>query len=89
MAKQWELYSWQPFKKYPSKHYFWVNPEGIIIYERSVEPVGYLPCFDLSGLINNLMLQMKKLLEQYPQIEGKVKKVKHDLSQEQLERGWL
>jgi hypothetical protein len=89
MKNQWSLYSWKPFKTYPSVHYFWVAPNGTIVYERSVEPLGYLPAFNLSEVVTQQMPGMRKLIEQYGDLTGVVKKVKTDMTDEQLSRGVL
>jgi antitoxin component of MazEF toxin-antitoxin module len=89
MKNQWSLYSWKPFKTYPSVHYFWVNSNDTIVYERSVEPLGYIPAFNLSEVVTQQMSGMKKLIEQYGDLTGIVKKVKTDMTDDELSRGIL
>ena len=89
MKNQWSLYSWKPFKTYPSVHYFWVDPNGTIVYERSVEPLGYIPAFNLSEVVTQQMPGMKKLIEQYGDLTGEVKKFKHSMTDDELSRGIL
>ena len=89
MKNQWSLYSWKPFKTYPSVHYFWVNSNDTIVYERSVEPLGYIPAFNLSEVVTQQMSGMKKLIEQYDDLTGIVKKVKTDMTDDELSRGIL
>ena len=89
MKNQWSLYSWKPFKTYPSVHYFWVDPNDTIIYERSIEPIGYIPAFNLSDVVTQQMSGMKKLIEQYGDLTGIVKKVKTDMTDDELSRGIL
>jgi hypothetical protein len=89
MKNKWQLYSWKPFKTYPSVHYFWVDPNGTIVYERSVEPIGYIPAFNLSEVVTQQVVGMKKLIEQYGDLTGEVKKVKHSMTDDELSRGIL
>ena len=89
MKNQWSLYSWKPFKTYPSVHYFWVNSNDTIVYEGSVEPLGYIPAFNLSEVVTQQMSGMKKLIEQYDDLTGIVKKVKTDMTDDELSRGIL
>ena len=51
MNKSWSLYKWQQYKDYPSINYFWVDPNGVIRFTRSVEPIGYLPAADMSNFV--------------------------------------
>jgi hypothetical protein len=88
MIKTWSLYKWQPHKDYPSVHYFWVNPEGIIKHTRSIEPYGYLPSFYLSDWVDYYF--DKKEIEDITNTNGKVTKVKASkMTEEQLSQGIL
>ncbi len=88
MIKSWSLYKWQPYKDYPSIHYFWIDPDGVIKYTRSVEPLGYMPAFDLSDWIDCYF--DKKAIESITETNGKVTKVKtNKMTEEQLSQGML
>jgi hypothetical protein len=85
MTKSWSLYKWQQYKDYPSINYFWVDPNGVIRFTRSVEPIGYLPAADMSNFVELDLSFLKKYL-----INQKVAKVKtKKMTEEQLSQGML
>jgi hypothetical protein len=85
MNKSWSLYKWQQYKDYPSINYFWVDPNGVIRFTRSVEPIGYLPAADMSNFVELDLSFLKKYL-----INQKVAKVKtKKMTEEQLSQGML
>ena len=90
MKNKWQLYSWHPYKTYPSTLYFWVDPEGTIRHERSIEPIGYTPAFS-TGIGEHIGENIKhlnsifKMKAEWPE----VKKVKTKMTDEQLSQGWL
>lgn len=75
----WKLYKYQPRKDYPSVWYFWVNPDGVIIYQRCVSSLG---CMDFYiDMVVGGTIKPKP----YPNM----KPVKSKATQEQLSKGWL
>jgi hypothetical protein len=90
MNKSWSLYKWKPYKDYPSVNYFWVNPDGIIKYTRSVEPWGYLAGVDLSDMVDCYFDEAKKHIEKTNGTNSKVTKAKvRKMTEEQLSKGML
>jgi hypothetical protein len=85
MIKTWSLYKHQPYNDYPSINYFWVDPDGVIRFTRSVEPIGYMPVLDMSNFIDLDLSFLKAYL-----INKKVTKVKvKKMTEEQLSQGML
>jgi hypothetical protein len=90
MTNSWSLYKWQPYKDYPSVNYFWVNPDGVIKHTRSVEPLGYLPVFDMSDAVDCNFKEERRNLDALEATNGKVIKVKvKKMTDEQLSQGML
>jgi hypothetical protein len=90
MTKSWSLYKWLPYKNYPSVNYFWVNPDGMVKYTRSVEDYGYLPAMSLTDAIGCDIEEIKKYLDNMFGTTGKVTKVKTSkMTEEQLSKGML
>ena len=50
---EWTLWSFTPRKDYPSVIYFWIDPNSVVKYCRSIEPIGFMPLqLDFSFWIN-------------------------------------
>ncbi len=81
VENQWIVYKYQPNKDYPSIWYFWINPDGIIKYCRSIEPLGFMPIY-----LDVQSWQDKKVDIEVLRKLGCVK-YKTELSQEYLSRG--
>lgn len=78
---QWSLYYAKLVKNYPSKAYAWVNPEGIIIYMRSVEPLGFMKPFKFDNFIGENKSVLRGL--------GFKKISNHRMDDERLAQGML
>jgi hypothetical protein len=88
MKNKWQLYSWHTYKTYPSVIYFWVNPEGVIVHQRSIEPIGFAPAFPLGDNIGKTVEYLQgifRMKAEWPEI----KKVKTKMTDDQLSQGWL
>jgi hypothetical protein len=83
VENEWTLWSYRVYPDFPSTWYFWINPDGVIKYCRSVEPLGYWP----TGLDIDLWIDKKV----NPQTMKKLgcKKINAKMSQEYLSRGIL
>lgn len=83
---EWTLWSYRVYPEFPSTWYFWINPEGVIKYCRSVEPLGYWS----TELDIDLWIDKKvnpKMMKEFG-----CKKVTNSyakMSQEELSNGWL
>lgn len=76
---EWTLYKFVPKKDYPSVTYLWVNELGKIVYQRSVEDIGYMP-IKVTNMIGTY-------IEDY--LMWQFKKVNHKMNDVQLAKGWL
>ena len=72
----WTLYKIKPYKDYPSQTYFWVNDQNIIVFQRDITPLGYVPV-QVESVIGWSIKAIK------------AKKINHKATQEQMEMGWL
>ena len=86
VENQWTLWSYKPFKDYPSTWYFWINPDGVVKYCRSIEPSGFNP----TGLVPEVWLNLG-VTPNFMRKFG-AKKVTNGyakMSQEELSQGYL
>ncbi len=83
VENQWTLWSHKPYKDFPSVWYFWIDPENIIRFGRSIESLGFLKVdlkIDLWEGKKISSSEMKKM---------GCNKVNTKMTQEQLSLGWL
>jgi len=74
----WTLYKIKPYKDYPSTTYFWVDDQGVIVFQRNIAPIGYVE------------IQVENAIgRSIKEIKTKKVKVSHKANQEQMEQGWL
>ncbi len=83
VENQWNLWSYKPFKDYHSVWYFWINPDGVVKYCRSVESLGFMS----TGLIPELWIELDVTYKFMRKLGAK--KVNTKMTQEELSKGWL
>lgn len=81
--KTWSLYQCKPFKEYPSRVYLWVSPNGEVKHAREILPYGYMKAIDTDVFENKTLKDIRK------NCEWKFNKVKTNMDEEEMSKGYL
>jgi hypothetical protein len=75
---KWSLYKIKLYPNYPCFLYFWVDEDGIIRYQRPIQPTGFMPVICANMIGANIK-----------ECKGLKKVSNHRMTDEELKQGWL